>query len=270
MQALRRRTMSVPRLLSGFALVLVLAVPGLPVPVRSQVRTSHGHGRAGSGRDSALVIADEIDALVPTFRQFRDENVLGEWRDVPSWSIRESQACLEDARALGLSLTPIRTTRTPIPTAVRLEGEILGVSFVKTRPGAPFYVACELAVRMVGIAQVLAAHHVRTALVLSSWRTAPRTSFHTMGLALDLTRFVRDDGSVLDVERDFVRVPERATCDGVSRSPAGDEATELRAIACALRDDAGLSTVITPEYNDGHRDHFHVDVRPHDGRAFTR
>jgi hypothetical protein len=247
----------VPRLLLAFALAFALAVPAA-----GQVRSS--------GRDRALFVADEIDALVPTFRQYRDESIGGEWRDVPSWSIRESRACLDDALAQGLALTPFHTTRTPIPTPVRLDGDVGGVTFVKTRRGAPFYVACELAVRMPRIAAVLRTHHVRTAYVLSSWRTAPRTSFHTMGLALDLPRFVRDDGSVLDVERDFVLAPERPTCDGVVRSPQEEPARALRAIACALHDDAGLSTVITPEYNEGHRDHFHVDVRPHDGRAFTR
>jgi hypothetical protein len=247
----------VHRALSIVALVLALAVPAV-----GQVRRP--------SRDRALVIADEIDALVPTFRPYRDESSRGEWREVPSWSIRESRACLDDARARGLSLTPIRTTRTPIPTPVRLDGAVSGVTFEKTRRGAPFYVACELAVRMPAIAAVLRAHHVTTALVLSSWRTAPRTSFHTMGLALDLARFVRDDGTVLDVERDFVLAPERPTCDSVDRTPSDEPRAALRAIACSLRDDAGLSTVITPEYNEGHRDHFHVDVRPHDTRAFTR
>ncbi len=252
----RCRTLALPAA-AWFALVLALAVPA-----RGQVRRR--------SRDQALVVADQIDALVPTFRRFRDQAIAGEWREVPSWSIREGPACIEDARAAGLGVTPIHTARTPIPTPVRLDGDVLGVTFVKTRDEAPFYVACELAVRMPRIATVLRAHHVRTAFVLSSWRTAPRTSFHTMGLALDLSRFVRDDGSVLDVERDFVRAPDRATCDGVDRSPSEDPAAALRAIACALRDDAGLSTVITPEYNEGHRDHFHVDVRPHDTRAFTR
>jgi hypothetical protein len=28
--------------------------------------------------------------------------------------------------------------------------------------------------------------------------------------------------------------------------------------------------VITPDYSEGHRDHFHVDVRPEDPRLFVR
>ena len=37
-------------------------------------------------------------------------------------------------------------------------------------------------------AAVLREHHVSEVFVLSSWRLEPRTSFHTMGMALDLAR----------------------------------------------------------------------------------
>jgi hypothetical protein len=184
--------------------------------------------------------------------------------------VRASEPCLAAARAASLPVSPFVTDLTPIPSPVRIDGAIGGVSFPKERQGAPLYVSCELAVRLPAVAAVLRAHRVREAVVLSAWRRQPRTSFHTFGLALDLSRFVRDDGSVLDVERDFVRDPEHRTCDGVDRAPAAEPGAALRALACDLADRAGLSTVITPEYNEGHRDHFHVDVRPHDARLFVR
>ena len=31
-----------------------------------------------------------------------------------------------------------------------------------------------------------------------------------------------------------------------------------------------LSTVLTPAYSAGHRDHFHIDIRPDDARTFVR
>lgn len=241
-----------------------MALWALAVPAAGQ-RRSHA-----SPRDGALRIADEIDARVATFRAFRSEAAHGEWRDAEPWSVRATADCERAAQAASLPVTPFTTDRTPIPAPMRVDGPIGGVTFPKARQDAPLYVACELAVRLPAVASVLRDHHVREAVVLSAWRLVPRTSFHTFGLALDLSRFVRDDGSILDVERDFERSPDQPTCDGVDRAPASEPAPALRALACDLADRAGLSTVITPEYNEGHRDHFHVDVRPHDARRFVR
>ncbi len=241
-----------------------LAILAFCVPAAGQ------HRATPTPHDSALRVAREIDQRVATFRAFRSESARGEWRDARSWSVRGTDACLAAARAAALPIAPFATELTPIPAPVRVDGPIGGVSFPKEREGAPLYVACELAVRLPAVAAVLRDHHVREAFVLSAWRRQPRTSFHTFGLALDLDRFTRDDGSVLDVERDFVRDPAHRTCDGVDRSPVDEAGPALRALACDLADRAGLSTVITPEYNEGHRDHFHVDVRPHDARLFVR
>lgn len=245
-------------------LAVLLAILAFAAPAAGQ------HRAARAPRDSALVIAEEIDRRVATFRAFRSEAPHGEWRAASAWSVRAAEACLTSARAASLPVAPFDTDLTPIPAPVRVEGPIGGVSFPKAREGAPLYVACELAVRMPAVAAVMREHHVREAVVLSAWRRQPRTSFHTFGLALDLTRFTRDDGSVLDVDRDYVHDPERATCEGVERAPQPEAGPALRALACDLADRGGLSTVITPDYNEGHHDHFHVDVRPHDARRFVR
>jgi hypothetical protein len=81
---------------------------------------------------------------------------------------------------------------------------------------------------------------------------------------------VRDDGTVLDVEHDYPMHPDHPTCDGIEPTPATDPGRALEALACDLAERAGLSTVITPDYSEGHRDHFHVDVRPEDPRLFVR
>jgi hypothetical protein len=245
-------------------IALLLVILGLATPAAGQHRTRH------SREDAALGIGREIDRRVATFRAFRSEATLGEWREAEAWSVRATQACEATARAAALPVTPFVTERTPIPAPVRVDGPIGGVAFPKAREGAPLYLACELAVRLPAVAAVLRDHHVREAVVLSAWRLQPRTSFHTFGLALDLTRFTRDDGSMLEVERDFVRDAAHRTCDDVDRSPQIEAGPALRALVCDLADRGGLSTVITPEYNEGHRDHLHIDVRPHDGRRFVR
>lgn len=244
--------------------LVFLAMLALAAPAAGQRRGASAH------EDPALRIAREIDRRVATFRAFRSEAVRGAWRETPAWSVRSRDACLASARVAALPIAPFTTDRTPIPAPVRIDGPIGGVSFPKARSGAPLYVACELAVRLPAVAAVLRDHHVREATVLSAWRLVPRTSFHTFGLALDLSRFTRDDGTTLDVARDFVRAPDQPTCEGVDPAPQSEPGPALRALACDLADRASLSTVITPEYNEGHHDHFHVDVRPHDARLFVR
>jgi hypothetical protein len=44
----------------------------------------------------------------------------------------------------------------------------------------------------------------------------------------------------------------------------------LRRIACDLYRSGKFQSVLTPNYNEGHRDHFHIDIRPDDPRAFLR
>lgn len=227
---------------------------------------------AGEGRadDDALAVAREISERVASFPNFRGAVRHGEWREVEPWEIRGTDACHAQLGQLAIPFEPMRTRLTPIPAPVRVTGPVGGVTFRKQRAQAPLVVACELAARLPVIAEVMRAHGVAEVRVMSAWRRAPRTSFHTMGLALDLASFVRDDGSVLDVERSYPIDEDRPSCGGGSEPALDEDARALRALACALADAGVLSTVITPAYSAGHRSHLHVDARPSDPRLFVR
>lgn len=222
------------------------------------------------GRDDALRVAHEIARRVAGFPNFRGWVAHGHWEEHSerAWSIRDGRACRASLGALEVPFAPMRSRLTPIPAPVRIDGAIGGVVFRKRRARAPVIVACELAARMPAIAAVLAEHDVREVEVLSAWRRGPPTSFHTMGLALDLSAFVREGGDVLEVERDFAIVRGHETCAG--DPPPDERAAALREIACDLAESGVLSTVITPAYSAGHRDHLHVDARPEDARFFVR
>jgi hypothetical protein len=124
---------------------------------------------------------------------------------------------------------------------------------------------------LVDLASVLRRHGVHTAYVLSAYRDHPYPSFHTLGLALDLSRFDTDDGSLI-VATDFVIDHDRETCTELPATESGHNAKDrtLRAIACELAGLHRFSSVLTPNYNVGHRDHFHLDIRPDDPRFFVR
>jgi hypothetical protein len=215
--------------------------------------------------DPAGRVARQIADLVPTLPNLRARVAHGHWRldDRARWSIRAERDCLDELRERGVRAEAFRTELTPIPTPVRIQSDIGGVQYRK-RPGALYFiVSCELAVRLTRVAPIFRAHGIETIDVSSSWRRAPATSFHRMGLALDIKAFHGTRGTWV-VEGQYPVDRAAPTCP----VPAG--APPLRRLACELAASGHLSTVITPSYNLSHHSHFHIDVRPDDPRVFVR
>jgi hypothetical protein len=245
----------VPTLL---ALSLASVAASQELPAETQELTAPESDRAGR---VARIIAREV----PHFRNYRGEQVHGLWRvdERARWSIRAESECLQELRSLGIEVEPFTTNVTPIPTPVRLIGEVGGVRYRKRRAAAVFVISCELAARLPRLSAVLRGHDIHTVEVLSTWRRTPPESFHRMGLAMDLHTFHAADRSFV-VERDYAPDLSQPTC------PAPPDAAFLQELACELAAGGFLSTVITPSYSEGHHDHFHVDVRPDDARVFVR
>jgi hypothetical protein len=88
-----------------------------------------------------------------------------------------------------------------------------------------------------------------------------------MGLAIDFSRFTTDEGSFA-VQEHFELTPDRPTCGGPPAATA--PAQLLRDIVCDLAASRSVSSVLTPNYNEGHHDHIHIDLRPDDPRVFVR
>ena len=241
----------------------------LPVPVPPPLPSSP-HAFAAGPRDPAGVAAREIARRIPTFRNWRAE-IHGAtwWLDGDhAFRIRSSRACLRALAASGvpyaLATEPLKT---PVPTPVEITGPIDGVRFESAHIGRPVLVSCELAMKMTELARIFREHEIAKVRVLSSYRDHPRPSFHTFGLALDMSAFIRRDGTHLVVQDDFELTPGDETCDARPESTSGRALLDL---ACAIVQSRIFSSVLTPNYNPGHRDHFHVDARPDDPRFFLR
>jgi hypothetical protein len=179
-----------------------------------------------------------------------------------TWQVRGTEDCLKALERLGVPFTPIRIASPIVPAPVRITAPIEGVDFGRAR------VSCELAHRMRDLALILRRHMIVAARVMSDYRTEPFTSYHTMGLALDLSHFTLNDGTRLSVEADFLMTPSKETCE--AELPLNRKARILLEVACEIHGSRGWQTVLTPNYNPGHRDHFHIDIRPDDPRLFLR
>jgi hypothetical protein len=184
------------------------------------------------------------------------------------WSIRPERECLADLDAQGIDAVLLRHPATTIPTPVVLpSSSVGGVTFRNVHDGGPLLYSCELAARLATIAEVVRRQGVHTVDMLCAFRLEPETSFHSVGLALDIVAFQTDRGE-LSVLEHFVETPDVETCR--APRPADWRARALLDIACDLAATHSFSTVITPNYRRGHRDHFHIDARPDDPRLYLR
>jgi hypothetical protein len=157
---------------------------------------------------------------------------------------------------------------------VRLTGTLHGVTFRTGLPAAqratsPWEIVdCRLALALDDFAAMLAAHDIVEVIHFSvyrppvaSWPETKLASRHPGGLAIDAGSFVKKDGRVLLVERDFHGRIGATTCGtGARPQPATPEALELRSIVCDAADARLFNVMLTPDYNWPHRNHFHLEV----------
>jgi hypothetical protein len=158
---------------------------------------------------------------------------------------------------------------------VRLKGPLRGVEFrtnekAEQRETSIWEIAdCRLVLAMDDFAAILAEHDIVQVRHYSMYRRPPKRwpddklgTQHRGALALDAARFIRKDGSELDVLDHFKGRIGSKSCGENARKVKTPDAIELRAIVCAAVDRQLFNVVLTPNYNRGHRNHFHLEVTP--------
>lgn len=164
-----------------------------------------------------------------------------------------------------------------VKTPVRLKGPIGEVHFLTSasssdRERSPYEVLdCRLVVALDEWKQVLAAHGVSAVVFSSGWRPVPKLpndstdgKRHSGALALDVHAFRLKSGGELVVERDFHGHIDSPVCgpEAVGPVPATPEARELRSILCSTAELRIFQSILTPNYDVHHSNHFHLEVTP--------
>jgi hypothetical protein len=156
---------------------------------------------------------------------------------------------------------------------VRLKGALHGVVYrtnlkPEQRETTAWEIAdCRLVLALDDFAAILAKHDIVEVRHYSMYRKPRREddkvrSQHAGGLALDAARFIRKDGSQLDVLADFKGRRGSKTCGDKARKVKDPAAIELRAIVCEAVEQHLFTVTLTPNFNRAHKNHFHLEVTP--------
>lgn len=163
--------------------------------------------------------------------------------------------------------TPVRLTSTDIG-GVRYRSYYLGPT--------PWVFDCRLALALIRAAPVLRANGVTEVIFAShyrpSWGTLRKGQyhFHAQGLAIDIKGFTVGSGVCLDVARDYepgLGFMDAASCLGRPLTPKG---LLLRKIACDLDEADVFESILTPDYDEVHWNHFHFSAFHPQQRSLVR
>lgn len=91
---------------------------------------------------------------------------------------------------------------------------------------------------------------------------APAGTRHPGGLAIDVGKLRKKDGTWITVAAHFHGKIGDKACGEDAPVPANIEARELRALVCEAMGNHIFTYVLTPNYNAAHADHFHMEIKP--------
>jgi hypothetical protein len=91
---------------------------------------------------------------------------------------------------------------------------------------------------------------------------APPGTRHPAGLAIDVGKLRKKDGTWISVLDHFHGKIGDKVCGDAAPVPESAQARELRTIVCESLSDHVFTYVLTPNYNAAHADHFHMEIKP--------
>jgi hypothetical protein len=172
-----------------------------------------------------------------------------------------------DARHVGWK----HASRPGIAVAVELTGAIGGIAL--TSEDQPLVIDCSLAVSLDEAGHYMRALGLDRATFSSAYsvrnvRGTNHPSKHGFGLAIDVHTFSGPDVGTLRVDRDFEQgLGDEVDCVGKPLTQGG---AVLKVLQCQLVRSGLFYLVLSPDYDDAHHDHYHLEVKPWSQRPTLR
>ena len=188
----------------------------------------------------------------------------------------DTESCYQELEKRQLPLRREEKSWRGMTAPMRFTGPINGVVFrtdmlESERATSPYELFdCRLALALDDFSKILHAEGIVQAVLSSAYRPPPKSTSsddeqgkrHAGGLAVDIHRFARADGTWLNVERDFHGRLGTKVCgkSAVPPNPVTPEAALLRRLVCAAAEQRLFQLVLTPNYDRAHRNHFHLGL----------
>ncbi|MCS6898635.1 MAG: extensin family protein [Myxococcales bacterium] len=184
-------------------------------------------------------------------------------------------ACEAELRHRGIPHTSAAPAH-GVDRPIRLTGPLHGVEIHE--PGSPAswhrsvneILDCRLALALDDFAALLAERDIVEVIHVSFYRKNARIagrgtpSQHASGRALDLSVLVKRDGSRLDILQDWHGAIGDKVCGPDAAPPRQDTsgARELRNLVCEAASRGIFHLILTPNFNQAHSNHLHLDLTP--------
>jgi hypothetical protein len=186
------------------------------------------------------------------------------------YAAASEELCLAELAERGVPFERVPEKR-GVETPLRITGPVRGVTYVPTYRAEPdpegpaAILDCRLALAVDDLSQVLAARGVVEAEYLSLYRPGPRKRGvrHAAGRAIDLAVVKLADGTSWSVEHHFFGRPGSQTCGLGAKRPRKDHpgARFWREVVCELDAMRSFNLILSPNFDRGHHDHLHLEVR---------
>jgi hypothetical protein len=176
---------------------------------------------------------------------------------------------------------PARLTRLGVPyttgpsrlgvaTPVTVRLPLNGISYFRpgsAEPDAALFADCNLVLALHAMAATLETRAITAVVHLGvyEYRCVVGTdpcilSQHAHATAIDLHEFRGDDGQPYNVETDWAINPDPVTT--CSAPTLGAKDALLHGLVCEWAATKLFNIILTPNYNEEHRNHFHLDLTP--------
>ncbi|MFO0694495.1 MAG: hypothetical protein U0230_13125 [Polyangiales bacterium] len=253
-------------LLSALVPAAVLVASGLAFAQGVVVEPPHGGGGSDSTSRRPSVSIDTGTPHVTAFPT-RSAPTFGASTETQALMRLSKAACLRELTSRGVAFTAA-TGPDPAAAYVVVNGPLAGVTLVSSeRDPARHAADCRLVLALRAWAQVL--HRDGIAKLRYTAVTRPASASdaargeggHVNALAIDVTAFEKTGGFEWHVDRHWGSAtrgaPPCAPALLVRREPS-----PVRRIVCAAAEEGRFHVVVTPHFDDAHRDHVHFELVP--------
>jgi hypothetical protein len=164
-----------------------------------------------------------------------------------------------------------KASRSGIKNAVEITGPLGGVTL--HAEGQSLVIDCSLAVSLDEAGRYLrdlGIDHVTYSSAYSrrNVRGTNRPSKHSYGLAIDVSSLTGPELGTLRIDRDYEQgLGDDVDCVGLPLTEGG---AVLKVLQCQLVRSGLFHLVLSPDYDDAHHDHFHLEVKPWPDRPALR